>query len=337
MALWVLKGGRQGEREAKMLSENILAMGWEGLPNLGTIKTKEEIQKLIEEDQPDSSKASVANQTGQLWTFIKKAKIGDLVVVPLKTTSSIAIGKITGDYNYTQKYGANMLHTRSVEWLNKDIPRSSFEQDLLYTFGAFMTFCEAKRNNAEQRVKNILSGKLDVQKTEDISTESEDSDLEILAKDQIISLINQKFKGHALADLVASILRAQGFKTQVSPPGPDGGVDILASSGTFGFGEPRICVQVKSGDGRLDAQTYRELRGVMEALKASHGILISWGGFKDNVKSEAKNDRFKIKLLDKGDLIEELLNNYEKIDSETKSKLVLKKIWVLSGTEKEIG
>lgn len=30
---------------------------------------------------------------------------------------------------------------------------------MLYTFGSFMTFCKAERNNAEQRVKNILEGK----------------------------------------------------------------------------------------------------------------------------------------------------------------------------------
>ena len=41
-------------------------------------------------------------------------------------------------------------------------------------------------------------------------------------------------------------LSAEGYITEFSAPGPDGGVDILAGGGTLGFQEPRLCVQVKS-------------------------------------------------------------------------------------------
>ena len=337
MTLWVLKGGKQGEREATMLSKNILAIGLEELGDLSNLKTKDELQKLMEKNDPEASKASISNYAGQFWAFLNTAKIGDLVVVPLKTTSLIAIGKIASNYIYSNEYGPIMKHTRAVEWIKKDIPISSFDQDLLYTFGAFMTFCKAERNNAEERVKDILAGK---QTSKDLKKEVPLEshaviDLEEMAKDQIVTLINQKFKGHALAQLVASILNAQGFNTQVSPPGPDGGVDISASPGILGFGEPRICVQVKSGDTRVDVDTYRQLKGTMDSFKATHGILVSWGGFKDSIRNEAKNDRFKIKLWSSKEVVEELLNNYEKIDPDTKSSLSLKQIYVLSSLEKD--
>jgi predicted Mrr-cat superfamily restriction endonuclease len=45
--------------------------------------------------------------------------------------------------------------------------------------------------------------------------------------------------------LVAGILRAMGFKTRVSPVGPDRGKDIVASPDGFGFKDPRIVVEVK--------------------------------------------------------------------------------------------
>ena len=41
-------------------------------------------------------------------------------------------------------------------------------------------------------------------------------------------LIIQKAKGHGLAQIVEALLRAKGFTTYMSPPGPDKGVDILA-------------------------------------------------------------------------------------------------------------
>ncbi|MCD4843612.1 MAG: restriction endonuclease [Methanosarcinales archaeon] len=39
----------------------------------------------------------------------------------------------------------------------------------------------------------------------------------------------------------------QGYYTYRSPEDPDGGVDILAGRVPMGFGEARLCVQVKSG------------------------------------------------------------------------------------------
>lgn len=334
MVLWVIKGGRQGEREAKMLSESIIAIGWEELPDLAPVRSKEALQRLLEKAKPDSSKASIANQTGQIWAFRETAKTGDLVVAPLKSTSTIAIGRITGDYFYSTKYGPNMLHLRPVEWIKKDLPRNKFAQDLLYTFGAFMTFSRAERNNAEQRVKRIIEGRSIPEEKlgKEVEAESEpERDYEQLAKDQITEFIEQQFKGHALASLVASILKAQGFViVHISPPGADGGVDVLASSGTLGLEEPRICVQVKSSDTALGTPVLDQLRGTMENVDATHGILASWGGFKETVRKVNRDKSFKVSLWDGGRIVDELLKNYDKLDPEVKARLPLKQAWVLA-------
>jgi restriction system protein len=50
-----------------------------------------------------------------------------------------------------------------------------------------------------------------------------------------------------MQQLVAGILRAMGYKTQISPPGVDRGKDIVASPDGFGFEHPRIVVEVTSG------------------------------------------------------------------------------------------
>jgi hypothetical protein len=61
-----------------------------------------------------------------------------------------------------------------------------------------------------------------------------------LIKDQILRLSDSD-----LVQLTAALLRAMGYRTRVSPPGPDRGVDIFASPDGLGFQEPRIKVQVK--------------------------------------------------------------------------------------------
>ncbi|MCX7880522.1 MAG: restriction endonuclease [Ignavibacteria bacterium] len=240
--------------------------------------------------------------------------------------SGIAIGKVESDYEY-KEINPNIKHIRHVKWL-KIIPRSAFDQDILYSLGASMTVCKIERNEAENRIKQLLKGEIAPIK-EEVPESEEIIDIEEYAKDQIIKYIDKKFKGHNLARLVNAILKAQGFITKVSPPGPDGGVDILASGGTLGFDNPKICVQVKSSSSPVDVKILRDLKGTMRDVKAEQGLLISWAGFKDIVVREAKNDFFFIRLWDQGDLLNEIFRYYDRFDYELKAELPLKRIWGL--------
>ena len=163
-------------------------------------------------------------------------------------------------------------------------------------------------------------------------TEPEDDgsiDLEQFAADQIVNHIGRKFVGHELARLVAAILNVEGYQTQTSKPGADGGVDIIAGSGPIGFGQPRIAVQVKSGDAPADVSVLRELQGVMPRFGAEHGLIVSWSGFKDSVIKEARQLFFEVRLWDSGDLVAALLKNYEKLPEDIQADLPLKRIWLL--------
>ena len=116
--------------------------------------------------------------------------------------------------------------------------------------------------------------------TPDEGADAEDYavDIEDIANQQIVSLIKSEFAGHAFADLVAEILRVEGYTTSVSAPGPDQGVDILAAGGTLGLGEDRICVQVKSGDGAANHDVVLRLIGSVSNTQAQTGLLVSIGG-----------------------------------------------------------
>lgn len=126
--------------------------------------------------------------------------------------------------------------------------------------------------------------------------DEEARDIENEALGVITNLIIQKTKGHGLAKIVDAILQAKGFTTYVSPAGPDKGVDILASAVTFGFGSPKICVQVKSTDAPVDRIVLDPLGGVMKNFDAEYGLLVSWSGFKSSVINETAKQFFKIRL-----------------------------------------
>ena len=155
-------------------------------------------------------------------------------------------------------------------------------------------------------------------------------DLTQAARDQIAKLIIARFQGHGMARLVDAVLRARGYSTFLGPEGPDKGIDILAAPDPMGFGEPRICVQVKSGDSPLDRPTLDQLIGVMANVNATHGLLVSWGGFKSSVDREKATQFFRVRLWDQGDLIGQVLAYYDKLDEGIKTELPLKRIWVVA-------
>lgn len=334
MTLWVVKGGRLGEREDRFLDHGLIGIGWEEMPALSTFADREALKKRYGEVYPQDSEGRMVVQVGQLWAFAHLMEVGNLVVVPLKTRSQIAVGKISGPYRHTDEFGADMRHVRSVKWLARDLPRSRFDKDLLYSFGSFLGVSRVTRHDAEARVEAVLAGKhvapLLPPAEPEAESAAEGRDLARDAKDEIVELVRARFKGHDLARLVDGVLRAQGYVTHVSPPGADGGVDIVAGTPPLGFGEPRIVVQVKSSDSPADVTVLRTLVGTMASYRAEQGLLISWGGFKDTVIREARDDYFKLRLWNQEDLLEALFSVYERLDEDLRAELPLTRIWVVA-------
>ena len=158
-------------------------------------------------------------------------------------------------------------------------------------------------------------------------------DLEESARDEIAMLIGRRFKGHDMARLVEKLLNAQGYTTYRSPEGPDYGIDILAAPGPLGFGQPRIVVQVKSGDTPADRATVDQLIGTMQNVNADQGLFVSWGGFKSSVDKEVARQFFRVRLWDQQALIDQVLANYDKLDEDLRAELPLKRIWTLAVAE----
>ncbi|MEN8179171.1 MAG: restriction endonuclease [Pseudomonadota bacterium] len=341
MALWLVRAGAHGEYEKKFLEENRIYLTWGGLSHdLAALKNRGQLRALLEKVYPDAPKGRITNNLGQIWGFSKGIKPGDWVVLPSKQKPAIHVAKVKGEYTFNPAGDDPFFHYCDVEWIVQDVPRSNFDQDLLYSFGAFMTVCQVSRNDAEQRVhkmaKNDWKPSVAVpsvlkKSDEEVADNSVGlEDLAQAARDQLAKLIIAKYKGHGMERLVDAVLRAQGYTTYLSPEGPDKGIDILAAPGPMGFGEPRICVQVKSGDSALDRPTLDQLIGVMQNVQASHGLLVSWGGFKSSIDKEEATQFFRVRLWDQGDLIDQVLAHYDKLDEEIRTELPLKRIWVVA-------
>lgn len=339
--LWIVRAGAHGERELAAIDQNKLFPGFLEVGDLSELESRADILTHLQEVLPDEGKNRLRNFAAQLNQFVNKIKVDDYVVMPRKVTNGVAIGVVKGPYEVDGE--SDFKHSRLVEWQEESLPRDTFKQDLRHSFGAFMTICEIKRNSALERVEAVLATGNDPgallgkqgqapkasQTNDEDESDAEDyqTDIEDIANQQIISLIKSEFAGHALADLVAEILRIEGYTTKVSPPGPDGGVDILAAGGTLGLGEDRICVQVKSGDGAANHDVVLRLIGSVSNSQAQTGLLVSIGGVNAVAQKELDSNFFKLRLWQMPDLLKALFRTYGELSDETRAKLPLKQIW----------
>lgn len=342
MALWLFRAGKSGEYENKFLSEGKIYLTWDELNvDLKTLKDRQEMLDFLLSFYEDAKRNTVRNWLGQIYPIAHRLELNDWIVMPSKHKPVIHIGKVTGEYQHHSKNSNPFFHSRNVDWFATDIPRSKFDQDLLYSFGAFMTVCQISRNNAEERIRGMykngwksiqldLSQAPNSEASEESNIEISQIDLEEFANDQIAKLIIRKFKGHRMEYLIESILQAKGYTTYHSPEGADKGIDILAAPEPMGFGQPRLCVQVKSSESPLDRPTLDQLIGAIHNFGADQGLLVSWGGFKNTVEKERPNQFFKVRLWGQNEIIKEILKNYDKLDDDIKADIPLKKIWTLS-------
>lgn len=340
MSIWLFRAGSNGEYEEKFLTENKIYLTWNNLNiNLSEYSEREKLYSKLNEIYPSEKSKTIYNWLSQIYPIAHRMQKDDWVVLPSKRTSTIHFGKIVGDYEFNPQNDNPYYHSRKIDWFAQDIPRSNFDQDLLYSFGAFMTVCKITRNDAENRIKTMAennwqsSCSTPTLFTDDDTYSEINTNLEEAIYDSISKYILRKFQGYKMEDLIEEILKAKGFTVYHSKRGADGGKDLLASGGEMGFGSPKICVQVKTQDSAVDRPTLDQLGGVMNNVNAEYGLLVSWNGFKDSVAREEAKQFFRIRLWDSNDVIKELFENYEKLSPSIRAEIPLKQIWILNEEE----
>lgn len=339
--LWLVRLGRDGEHEPDALDKNLLNIGFSMVRDLSAADTREKVLEVVRQTFPDAKPATQGNYAAQINQFVNTIAVGDIVVSPLRTLGKIGIARVTGPYCQL----VDGHPARPIEWLTTDLPRDVFRQDLLYSFGAFMTVCEIRRNNALARVLTVLRTGRDPgdgqepipsakrvavgEPATDEPVVEEQLDLERIARDQIERRISSTFVGHDFTRLIAAILTAQGFQVHVSPPGPDAGIDIVAGRGTLGFEGPRLVVQVKSGDVTADQPALQGLLGCVQDTHADQGLLVSWSGFKPTVRKRINDLYFRVRFWGRDEIVSALIEAYPRLPEDIRAELPLRPIWTL--------
>ena len=133
-------------------------------------------------------------------------------------------------------------------------------------------------------------------------------------------------------NLVAGLLRGMGYHIAwVAPPGPDGGIDVIAQSDPLGINGPRIKVQVKRS-GRMSVKETRSFLSLVS--DGDVGLFVSAGGFTKDAEDEVrKQEKRRTMLVDLGRLFDLWVEHYRDIPEEYRRLLPLKPVYFLSPTE----
>ena len=353
MTAWITRAGRVGEREEWALANGLGGGGFEEVPDLTDADTKEKIKAAVVAAFPTAVPGKQNNFAGQLWALRETIKPGDLIVLPLKSTKKIALGVCTGAYQYRAfDDDPGRRHVVLVDWKRTDVSRAAIKDDLLNTLNGAMTIFQASNNNAEERLRAMVETGIDPGNTgtaasgatkpikgsahpalegDDITDVADPTPVPTLEtiRDRVLTYLTENFGQHKLTGLIADILRVQGYTCDVSPEGPDFGVDIIAGRGPIGLDSPTLIVECKSEAGQIGAQVVRGLQGAMASHKADQGLLVAWGGLNKPATQAIRTDRLTIRVWDAQNVLDHLFAVYDLLPAETRTRLPLKQMWVL--------
>ena len=335
MTMWMVRAGHASVLFQSFIEQGLVAIGWNAAGDLTAFQTRDEILVKIREQWPESKQAAQRSSAGILHRFSKEMGIGDYVVTYDQTRRIYAVGKISGDYRFEVTFDAHLTgadpysNIHPIRWRETRISRDKLSTATRSALGSALTVFRLS-NEAEEDVLLALEGRPPTSPADETDVaEVEDKDLLEDIETRSIEFIKDRIVGlswEEMQELVAGLLRAMGYKTRVSATGPDRGKDIVASPDGFGFENPRIVVEVKHRpNSSMGSQEIRSFLGGRHPN--DKGLYVSTGGFSKEAHYEAERANIPVSLVGLDELVEALIDNYERLDTQTRTLVPLKRVY----------
>ncbi len=159
MAVWVVRGGSEGEYEEDFIRDELVAIGFYVAEDLSDVTLdRQDFKEMVQHYGPNDSAGQTDSYARQLWAFVRNIRVGDLVVMPRKGQHSVNVGKIEGRYHYFPE-AHYFPHTRKVKWIAGKVPRERFGQELNSSLNSVQTVFQPKRPSnqiAENEVRAMV-------------------------------------------------------------------------------------------------------------------------------------------------------------------------------------
>ena len=335
--VWLIRAGRGGRYASEFTDRKLVAIGW---PAIGDLAGRDRADLTAAMRSAYGEKGAAGN-AGMLFRFANELKPGDFVLTPDPQTREIHAGRVEGPYEFAPAAAlSEQPNVRSVRW-ERTFSRDALPKRILYQLGSLLTLSQPSSQEALRSFllgdtnsgspgtsNSIVADAATVIDAEDDTAESVPLYEELRA--QTSELIRRQvagLDGYETQDLVAGVLRAIGYRTQVATEGADGGIDVVASKDALGVDGPVVKVQVKARPNtRSPASDVRALSGLVATDE--RGVFVSTGGFTRDAEADARVMRITLIGMDR--LVELLIEYYDRLDQDTASLVPLRRVWVPS-------
>ncbi len=321
----MIRAGRGGKL-IEDFESGYIAIGWNELGDLTNLRSIDDLRNAYITIYGNAKPSRTANSVAMLRKFRDEIQKGDTVISYSSERREYLVGEDLGQYKFrpADKQVGGFSHTRIVKWLGS-VSRDTLSASTRNSLGSTLTLFSLSESVLAD-LKAALSGKpiaLTATEPEEYLSDAKEqvvSQAHELIKDKILGLQSDEME-----ELVAAILRAMGYKTKISPRGPDRGVDVIASPDGLGLTQPRIKAEVKHRSGSMGSQAIRSFVSVLRA--GDNGLYISTGGFSREARYEADRAVHPVTLIDTDDLADLIVAHYDNFDLEGRALLPLIRVY----------
>lgn len=326
--MWKVTAGRSNIYVAEFLEGGLVAIGWSEAGDYRAVSTRADLIAHFASVWPEQTTRQIQVGAGQVWRFLHEIQVGDSILTYDPASRLYHVGVVSGDAGYEPERMERLPVVRTVEW-QASVSRDVLSDGTKNTLGAIMTVFKLS-TSAEAEILQLAGQP--VPEAVRPANANEDADVVVdpyadiadqaleRVKDRILSL-----GWDELQELVAALLRTLGYRTVVSPAGPDRGRDILASRDGFGFEPPRIVVEVKHRRGAMGAPEVRAFLGGRHS--DDRGLYVSTGGFTREAQYEAERASTVTHLMNLDDLARSLIDQYDAMDARGRALLPLTRLY----------
>lgn len=335
MTTWIIKAGKEAQAFEKFRAQNKVAIGWNSLGDFNADGDWEEFRAEVKNRlAPDYSEQKVGKAAGQLWSFIRTLKNGDIVITPSAATRKVLIGKVCGNYSYDPTFDPGLPRTRMMAWS----PVISWDAIPPHLRNSFMVQLTVSRPGADMAplIEAALSPANSNEALKELQNQSNEKPEDLIGKAEaavfrkLVDLEHGQFQR-----FVGGLFIAAGFTELLNSAenGPDDGIDVILSKDALGIDE-RVVIQVKHTQEQIGQPKFQELLGTLRP--GDFGLIVSLGNFSTTAMKCWRNNRERLlKPMGRDALVEMVNKYYDRLDDEYKRMLPLKRVLVPDGIDED--
>lgn len=326
--VWGIKGGMNGVADPVFVEHNRIAIGCGRVGDFRLLpRDVVGFAERLRAEYPGKPTGTYAIWARMHLWFLGEIQIDDYVVYLRRADNKVWIGQVTGGYEHNPQVHAEYPNLRPVRWRQPPLPKTQFTAAALQEANQRPTLFRIT-NHANAFVQAagetpLLPVAVRPELAQPPPPTLNVDEARRKTTDFILESLATKLDGHQFAGFVAGLFQSMDFVTRVAPPGPDGGVDIVARRDELG--SPVVKVQVKRTRQNIGDPVVSAFYGRVQT--GEFGIFVTLGGFTANATAYAQGQP-NLDLVGGDELVRWILKHYEQLAPEHQSCIPLKRMYV---------